>query len=127
MARSRLSTGIFAPRRLSRTMRKRGFISGSAPPIFVAMAISLPSLANILPRLASIAPLKCLTFAHRLCPAICLCLFHAHRRSIAQNFSDTGSDFRGVIADADDRVSLQLRGVGQHLPKGIVAGLLAKG
>jgi hypothetical protein len=32
----------------------------------------LLSLAKIFPRLASIAPLKCLTFAHLLCPAIAL-------------------------------------------------------
>ena len=41
-------------------MRKRGFMSGSPPPILAAMVISLPSLEKIFPRLASIAPLKCL-------------------------------------------------------------------
>src|SRR5262245_39462166 len=65
-----LSLGILAARHLSNTMRSRGFMSGSAPPNFAAMLISLLSLEKILPRLASIAPLKCLTLAHLLCPAI---------------------------------------------------------
>src|SRR5262252_871556 len=66
-----LSLGMFAARHLSSTIRRRGFIAGSAPPILAAMAISLLSLEKILPRLASIAPLKCFTLAHLLCPAIC--------------------------------------------------------
>src|SRR5258708_26105088 len=43
---------------------------GSLPISLAAIAISLANLEKIRPRLASIAPLKCLTFAHRLCPAI---------------------------------------------------------
>src|SRR5439155_27173595 len=70
MARSILSMGMLAARHLSRTMRSLGFMFGSPPPIFAAMEISLLNLAKILPRLASSAPLKCLTFAHLLCPAI---------------------------------------------------------
>ena len=58
--------GMFAARHLSNTMRKRGFISASPPPSLAAMVISLASLEKIRPRLASIAPLKCLTFAHLL-------------------------------------------------------------
>src|SRR5260221_7507090 len=69
-----LSLGMFAARHLSSTMRKRGFIAGSPPPSLHAMVISLASLAKIFARLASIAPLKCLTFAHLLCPAIRLLL-----------------------------------------------------
>src|SRR3974390_854583 len=65
-----LSLGILAAGHLSSTMRRRGFISGSAPPNLAAMLISLLSLEKILPRWASIAPLKCLTLAHLLCPAI---------------------------------------------------------
>jgi hypothetical protein len=49
-------------------MRRRGFMPGSPPPILAAMVISRPNLAKIFPRLASIAPLKCLTLAHLLCP-----------------------------------------------------------
>src|SRR5690349_4018349 len=70
IARSILSLGILACRLLSRAKRNRGFIAGSPPPILAAIEISLLSLAKILARLASIAPLKCLTFAHLLCPAI---------------------------------------------------------
>src|SRR5262245_59056010 len=65
-----LSLGMLAERHLSRTMRRRGFIPGSPPPMRAAIVISLLSLAKIFPRLASIAPLKCLTLAHLLCPAI---------------------------------------------------------
>ena len=68
MARSMLSLGMLAPRHLSSTMRSRGFMAGSPPPILTAMVISLLSLEKILPRLASIAPLKCFTLAHLLCP-----------------------------------------------------------
>src|SRR6266498_4843484 len=78
MARSTLSFGMFAARLLSRARRSRGFIPGSPPPILAAMVISLLSFAKILPRLASIAPLKCFTFAHLLCPAISRSLFHSH-------------------------------------------------
>src|ERR1041385_5940053 len=61
---------MFAARHFNNTMRSRGFIAGSAPASLAAMLISLLSLEKIFPRLASIAPLKCLTFAHLLCPAI---------------------------------------------------------
>src|SRR6266516_7306244 len=70
MTRSMFSLGMLAARHLSSTMRRRGFILGSPPPILAAMVISLLSFEKILPRLASMAPLKCLTFAHLLCPAI---------------------------------------------------------
>src|SRR5436189_6298554 len=65
-----LSLGMFAPRHLSRTMRRRGFMPGSALPSLAAIEISLLSLEKIFPRLASIAPLKCFTFAHLLWPAM---------------------------------------------------------
>src|SRR4029453_17136142 len=51
-------------------LRRRGFAFGSPPPAFAAMVISFDNLLKILPRLASIAPLKRLTFDHLLCPAI---------------------------------------------------------
>ena len=65
-----LSLGMLAARHLSRTMRSRGFRAGSPPPILAAMLISLLNFEKILARFASMAPLKCLTFAHLLCPAI---------------------------------------------------------
>src|SRR5689334_21858146 len=70
MARSILSLGMLAARHFKSTMRRRGFMLGSPPPILAATAISLLNFAKILPRFASSAPLKCLTFAHLLCPAI---------------------------------------------------------
>src|SRR5258705_10291769 len=51
-------------------MRSRGFIPGSPPPSLAAIVISLLNFEKIFPRFASSAPLKCLTFAHLLCPAI---------------------------------------------------------
>src|SRR5689334_17286554 len=51
-------------------LRKRGFPAGSPPPVLAARLISFDSLLKILPRFASIAPLKRLTFDHLLCPAI---------------------------------------------------------
>src|SRR6476661_11031730 len=51
-------------------LRRRGLPFGSPPPVFAARLISFDNLLKILPRLASIAPLKRLTFDHLLCPAI---------------------------------------------------------
>ena len=50
---------------------------GSPPPSLAAMVISLLSFEKIFPRLASIAPLKCLTFAHLLCPDMFSCWLRA--------------------------------------------------
>ena len=36
-----------------------------------------------------------------------------------------GADLRGVVTDADDGVGVELVGVGDHVPKGIVAGVFA--
>src|SRR5271163_157579 len=44
--------------------RKRGLVSGSPPPFFAAIVISLISRVKILPRLASAAPFLCLIVAH---------------------------------------------------------------
>src|SRR6476660_7804607 len=51
-------------------LRRRGLAFGSPPPVFAARLISFDNLLKILPRFASIAPLKRLTFDHLLCPAI---------------------------------------------------------
>src|SRR6266576_5653100 len=51
-------------------LRSRGLPLGSPPPVLAAMVISFDNLLKILPRLASIAPLKRLTFDHLLCPDI---------------------------------------------------------
>src|SRR5215475_5875811 len=45
-------------------VRRRGLPSGSPPPFFAAMVISLIRRVNILPRLASSAPFLCLIVAH---------------------------------------------------------------
>src|SRR5882672_498966 len=82
MARSILSLGMFAARHFNSAIRKRGFILGSPPPIFAAIEISLLNFEKILPRFASIAPLKCFTFAHLLCPAIYLEIECERRRFV---------------------------------------------
>src|SRR5437899_2018825 len=91
IARSILSFGMFAPRHLRSTMRSRGFIAGSAPPIFTAIEISLLSLEKIFPRLASIAPLKCLTFAHLLWPAMVQCPYSVFSIQYSVLRNDVGS------------------------------------
>src|SRR5947208_14518793 len=65
-----LSLGMLWARAASMALRRRGLPFGSPPPLFAAMVISLDNLLKILPRFASIAPLKRLTFDHLLCPAI---------------------------------------------------------
>src|SRR6516225_7071025 len=51
-------------------LRRRRLALESPPPVFAVRVISFDNLLKILPRLASIAPLKRLTFDHLLCPAI---------------------------------------------------------
>src|SRR2546425_5898954 len=70
MARWMLSLGILCARGAWPALRSRGFQFGSQPPVFAAILISFDNLLKILPRFASIAPLKRLTFDHLLCPAI---------------------------------------------------------
>src|SRR6266566_3092947 len=65
-----LSFGMLCPRAAWIALRRRGLPLGSPPPVLAAMVISLDNLLKILPRFASIAPLKRLTFDHLLCPAI---------------------------------------------------------
>src|SRR5262245_29238829 len=65
-----LSLGMLCPRAARIALRRRGLAFASPPPVFAARVISFDNLLKILPRLASIAPLKRLTFDHLLCPAI---------------------------------------------------------
>src|SRR4028119_1115920 len=67
-ARSILSAGTdnrLAPEMAS---ARRGLPAGSPPPVLAATSMVLISLANSLPRLASIAPFLCLVVAHLECP-----------------------------------------------------------
>src|SRR5579863_1963569 len=64
MARLMLSLGMFSALAAAIAVRRRGLLSGSPPPAFAAMVISLISWVNILPRLASSAPFLCLMVAH---------------------------------------------------------------
>src|SRR5690242_17898045 len=95
-----LSLGMLAALHLRRTIRNRGFMPESAPPSFTAIVISLLNFEKILPRLASIAPLKCLTFAHLLCPAIVSVFqFAGVCASTPTPFSHAGTRLRSVLQD----------------------------
>src|SRR5450432_2573663 len=59
-----LSAGMFSLLAARMAPRRRGLVSGSPPPFFAAMPISLMSRVKILPRLASSAPFLCLIVAH---------------------------------------------------------------
>src|SRR5258706_6168163 len=55
---------------LSIARRSRGLLGASLPPSFAATVISRIRREKILPRLASVAALRCLMFAHLLWPAM---------------------------------------------------------
>src|SRR5512134_1831370 len=65
-----LSAGMLAALALSTAVRRRGFESGSPPPMRAAIVISRMSLVKSLPRLASRAPFLCLMECHLECPDI---------------------------------------------------------
>src|ERR687884_2112200 len=58
-----LSEGMFSALAAAMAVRRRGFLSGSPPPL-AAIVISLIRRVKILPRLASSAPFLCLIVAH---------------------------------------------------------------
>src|SRR5664280_1567000 len=58
------SAGMFSALAARIAVRSRGLPSGSPPPPFAAIEISLMRRVNILPRLASVAPFLCLMVAH---------------------------------------------------------------
>src|SRR6204780_3000705 len=64
MARLILSAGMFSALAAAMAPRSRGLPSGSPPPCFAEMVISLIRRVKILPRLASSAPFLCLIVAH---------------------------------------------------------------
>src|ERR1041384_307987 len=64
MARLTLSPGMLAALASNTALRRRGFLSGSPPPMRAAMMISRIIRVKILPRLASSAPFLCLIVAH---------------------------------------------------------------
>src|SRR5258708_4539405 len=64
IARLMLSAGMFAAFASAITVRRRGFMSGSPPPLRAATVNSLMIRVKILPRLASSAPFLCLIDAH---------------------------------------------------------------
>src|SRR6202044_879358 len=68
MARLMLSAGMLAAFASVTALRRRGFISGSPPPLRAAIIISLIMRVNAFPRLASVAAFLCLMVAHLECP-----------------------------------------------------------
>src|ERR1700691_1218006 len=101
-----LSAGMFSAFAATMAPRSRGLESGSPPPFFAAIAISLIRRVNILPRLASSAPFLCLMVAHFEWPDIAL----PHLKlSIKQNASCADSR-RSDSLYADSRRSRIRRG-----------------
>src|SRR5712671_1157337 len=82
MARRTLSFVMFASRAFSSERRSRGFIAGSPPPAFAATVISLMRRVNTLPFFESAAALRCLMFAHLLCPAMPIILRERPARDV---------------------------------------------
>src|SRR5207237_2926722 len=70
IARLMLSAGILTPCASWIAVRNRGLPSASPPPIRAAIVISLMSLVNMRPRLASMAPFLCLMLCHLEWPDI---------------------------------------------------------
>ena len=70
-ARSMLSLGTEAFLALRIMSSSVGLAEGSPPPVRAATSMFLISLANSLPRLASLAAFLCLVVAHLEWPAIC--------------------------------------------------------
>src|SRR5262245_45995401 len=70
MARLILSAGIFSVLASAIAFLRRGFPSGSPPPIRAAMVISLMNLVKARPRLESIAAFLCLILCHLEWPDI---------------------------------------------------------
>src|SRR5271169_1383047 len=70
MARSMVSFGMLLSIALSTARRRRGMLDTSPSPSLEATVISRMRRLNILPRLASVAALRCLMFAHLLWPAM---------------------------------------------------------
>src|ERR1700722_6421779 len=68
MARLILSAGMLAALASVTALRRRGFMSGSPPPVRAAIMISLIMRVNAFPRLASVAAFLCLIVAHLECP-----------------------------------------------------------
>src|SRR6204780_3456785 len=117
MARLILSAGMFSALAATMAPRRRGLESGSPPPFFAAMLISLIRRVKILPRLASSAPFLCLIVAHFEWPDI--------TRPRSNNFVSTrdspvesaqaASEYKGesgIITRPDYAVTENPRGAG---------------
>ena len=66
------------PCKLERDRQLRASARFETYPCFVAIVISLTSLPNNLPLLASFALFRCLIFAHLLCPAMTLLRYNQY-------------------------------------------------
>src|SRR5919197_6716436 len=81
MARWIVSDGIFAVLAAATAVRRRGFESGSPPPMRAEEVSSRMSLVKTLPRRASTAAFLCLMVAHFECPDIRLSFPHSGSRT----------------------------------------------
>src|SRR5512140_2435602 len=106
IARSMLSFGTLLSVALSTASRRRGFMSGSPPPMRAATVTSLMRRVKILPRFASWRPLRCWMFAHLLWPAIWV---------------------SGVRPFADERENVMVTFASRHSPERKTPGEREKG
>src|SRR5215472_9598828 len=97
MARLMLSAGMFSLLAARIAVRRRGLLSGSPPPFFAAMLISLMRRVKILPRLASSAPFLCLIVAHFEWPDMVI-------PSPSSNLCDRRSGVIALIRDQESPV-----------------------
>src|SRR6202035_5197584 len=111
-----LSAGMFSDLAARMAPRRRGLVSGSPPPFFAAMVISLISRVKILPRFASSAPFLCLIVAHLEWPDMngpsLLILVVCTRQ-----FSMLGQRFAFATAVAKRENNSQQRRCEQHSPE----------
>src|SRR5439155_8461894 len=102
IAFSMLSFGMLAAFAARMTVRRRGFPSESPPPTRVATVISLISLVNTRPRLASAAPFLCLIVCHFECPDMEPLYREKCVKDIVSRGRPKSEEARGIIPRASD-------------------------
>ena len=119
IARSMVSRVMLFASALSIAARRRGLEPGSPPPSLAAVTSSRMILVKILPRLASCAALRCLVFAHLLCPAMLTFLrsftgcrlswLRAYLPSVLSQVSDNLTALRGERCASSSRSGVRRR------------------
>src|SRR5436853_7512194 len=100
-----LSAGIFKAFASLIALRRRALASWSPPPMRAAIVISLMSLVNMRPRLASMAPFLCLMLCHLEWPDIdysLICAVFRLQFSTDLEGRGKGGNLRFLAADYTD-------------------------